>query len=72
MAASYQKYVELVTAKGDEEIAKSKAKLIESYNNSAAYYAASKDLVKSKELLSKTLLLDPTNAFALESMKTIK
>ena len=72
MAASYQKYVELVTAKGDEEIAKSKAKLIESYNNSAAYYAASKDLVKSKELLSKTLLLDPTNAFALESMKTLK
>ena len=72
MAASYQKYVDLVTAKGDEEIAKSKAKLIESYNNSAAYYAASKDLVKSKELLSKTLLLDPTNAFALESMKTLK
>ena len=72
MAASYQKYVDLVTAKGDEEIAKSKAKLIESYNNSAAYYAASKDLVKSKELLSKTLLLDPTNAFALESLKTLK
>lgn len=72
MAESYQKYVDLVTAKGDEEIAKSKAKLIESYNNSAAYYAASKDLVKSKELLSKTLLLDPTNAFALESMKTLK
>ena len=72
MTNSYQKYAELVTAKGDEEITKSKTKLIESYNNSAAYYASAKDLVKAKELLSKTLLLDPANAFALESIKTIK
>lgn len=72
MANSYQKFVELVTAKGDEEITKNKAKLIESYNNSAAYFASTKDLVKAKDMLSKTLLLDATNAFALESIKTIK
>ena len=72
MAASYQKYTELVTAKGDEEITKNKTKLIESYNNSAAYYASKKELVTSKELLSKTLALDPANAFAIESMKTLK
>lgn len=72
MANSYQKFAELIIPKGEEEIIKNKAKLIESYNNSAAYYASAKDLVKAKELLSKTLLLDPANAFALESMKTIK
>ena len=72
MANSYQKYAELVTPKGDEEITKNKAKLIESYNNSAAYYASAKDLTKAKELLTKTLALDPANAFALESIKTIK
>ena len=72
MANSYQQFVDLIIAKGDEEITKNKAKLIESYNNSAAYYATIKDFVKAKELLSKTLLLDPENAYAKESIKTIK
>jgi len=71
MAANYQKYVELIEAKGAEEVTKNKAKMTESFNNMAAFYAIN-DKTKAIELLNKTLLLDPTNAYALDAIKTLK
>lgn len=71
MAATYQKYLDVVIAKGDEEITKNKAKVTESYNSIGAFYANT-DKVKAKEYFNKTLALDPTNTYALESLKTIK
>jgi predicted Zn-dependent protease len=71
MAATYQKYVDLVLAKGAEEVTKNKAKVTESYNSIAAYYANT-DKAKAKEFFNKTLALDPTNSYALESMKLLK
>lgn len=72
MAQNYQKYVDLIIAKGPEEVTKSKAKLTEAYNNMGVYYAAIGDKTKAKELLNKTLELDPANTFATESLKTLK
>lgn len=71
MATNYQKYIELVEAKGTEEITKNKAKVIESYNNMAAFYANT-DKAKAKELLNKTIALDPANTYAVEALKTLK
>ena len=71
MATNYQKYIDIVSAKGDEEITKNKAKLTESYNNIASFYANT-DKVKAKEYFNKTLALDPTNSFATESLKVLK
>jgi lipopolysaccharide biosynthesis regulator YciM len=71
MATNYQKYVELVEAKGAEEVNKNKAKMTESYNNMAAFYANT-DKVKAKELLNKTIALDPNNTYAVEALKTLK
>ncbi|MBY0488175.1 MAG: hypothetical protein K2P85_13460 [Flavobacteriaceae bacterium] len=71
MAANYQKYIDIVSAKGEEEITKSKAKLTESYNNIASFYANT-DKTKAKEYFNKTLALDATNNFALESLKILK
>jgi uncharacterized protein HemY len=71
MAANYQKYVELVEAKGTEEVTKNKVKVIESYNNMAAFYATT-DKTKAKELLNKTIALDPANTYAIEALKTLK
>ena len=71
MAKYYADYIDVVTIKGPEEVTKNKAKFIESYNNMAAHFANS-DKVKAKELLNKTLALDPTNAYALESLKILK
>ena len=71
MAAMYEKYVELIAAKGPEEVTKNKVKLTEAYNNTASFYANT-DKVKAKELLNKTLLLDPTNTYATESLKLLK
>lgn len=70
MATNYQKYVELVEAKGAEEVNKNKAKVTESYNNMAAFYANT-DKAKAKELLNKTIALDPTNAYATEALKKL-
>ncbi|MBC7641341.1 MAG: tetratricopeptide repeat protein [Flavobacterium sp.] len=71
MAKSYQDFVDKVTAKGPDEITKNKTKIIEAYNNMGAFYANT-DKFKAKELWNKTLLIDPTNAYALESLKTVK
>jgi len=69
----YNDYVNVVTAKGAEELAKPAVikKIIESYNTSAASYANT-DKAKAIEYFNKTLVLDPTNQYALESLKTLK
>lgn len=71
MAKYYQEYMDVVTEKGEEEVAKNKSKFIEAYNNMAAHYA-NFDKVKAIELLNKTLLLDPANKYALDSLKLLK
>ena len=71
MATYYQQYLDTVTAKGEEEVVKNKAKFIESYNNIASAFANT-DKVKAKEFLNKTLALDPANAYAIEAMKLLK
>jgi tetratricopeptide (TPR) repeat protein len=71
MATTYEKYVELIIAKGEAEITKNKAKITEAYNSIAAFYANS-DKVKAKEYFAKTLALDPTNNYATESLKKLK
>ncbi|MFN4027641.1 MAG: tetratricopeptide repeat protein [Flavobacterium sp.] len=71
MAANYQLYIDTVTAKGEAEVTKNKAKFIEAYNNMAAHFANT-DKTKAKELFNKTLALDPTNNYATESLKLLK
>jgi hypothetical protein len=71
MAASFQNFIDIVTAKGDTEIAKNKNKFIEAYNNIGAFYFNT-DKAKAKEMWTKTLALDPTNVYATESLKSVK
>lgn len=73
MIKFYQEYITKVTEKGPEELAKPavKTKFVECYNNMAASYANT-DKIKAIEFFQKTLLVDPTNAYALESIKILK
>jgi tetratricopeptide (TPR) repeat protein len=71
MATLYQQYLDEVTKKGEEEVVKNKNKCIESYNNIGSFLANT-DKVRAKEMFSKTLLIDPANAFAIESIKSLK
>ena len=71
MATLYQQYLDEVTKKGEEEVVKNKNKCIESYNNIGSFLANT-DKVRAKEMFYKTLLIDPTNAFAIESIKSLK
>jgi tetratricopeptide (TPR) repeat protein len=73
MIKFYQEYITKVTEKGPEELAKPtvKTKFVEGYNNMAASYANT-DKIKAIEFFQKTLLVDPTNAYALESIKILK
>ena len=69
----YEAYVAAVTAKGAEEVAKPAVikKIAESYNTIGATYANT-DKVKAVEYFNKTLVIDPTNAYALSSIKQLK
>ena len=71
MATNYQKFLDLVLVKSPDDIAKNKAKIIESYNNMASHFANT-DKAKAKELLAKTLAIDPANNYAIESLKLLK
>jgi tetratricopeptide (TPR) repeat protein len=72
MANNYQLFVDSISAKGEAEITKNKAKFIEAYNEIAENYARLNNKVKAKEFLNRTLALDPSNAFAIENMKLLK
>jgi tetratricopeptide (TPR) repeat protein len=69
----YNDYVSVVTEKGPEELAKPAVvkKIIESYNTAAASYANT-DKTKAIEYFNKTLILDPANQYALDSLKALK
>ncbi len=70
MAVTYEKYIEIVIAKGDLEITKNIKNVTDSYNSIAAYYAINKkDNEKAKEYFAKTLALDPTNEYATSAIK---
>ncbi|REG96343.1 tetratricopeptide repeat protein [Flavobacterium aquicola] len=69
----YNDYINIVTEKGPEELAKPATvkKLMESYNGAAASYANT-DKAKAIEYFNKTLTLDPANQYALDSLKALK
>ena len=67
----YKARLNRVMSKDDIMTEQNKAKLTEAYNNMASFYANT-DKAKAKELLNKTLALDPTNAYATESLKVLK
>ena len=69
----YETYIAKISEKGPEELAKptTTKKIVESYNNIAASYANT-DKVKAIEFLTKTLTIDPTNAYATESLAKLK
>jgi tetratricopeptide (TPR) repeat protein len=69
----YEEYVAKVSEKGAEEMAKptTTKKIIESYNTIAASFANT-DKAKAIEYFNKTLVIDPANAYALDSIKKLK
>jgi cytochrome c-type biogenesis protein CcmH/NrfG len=70
---NYEEYVTRTTAKGAEELAKPATvkKIVEAYNSIAASYANT-DKARAIEYFNKTLVLDPTNAYAAQSVKALK
>jgi tetratricopeptide (TPR) repeat protein len=70
---NYQEYINKTTAKGAEELAKPATvkKVVESYNSIGAAYANT-DKAKAIEYFNKSLTLDPTNAYATQSVKALK
>ncbi|MEL1240777.1 tetratricopeptide repeat protein [Flavobacterium flavipallidum] len=73
MIKYYQEYIDHVSAKGAEELAKPavKTKLIEAYNTMGAGYA-NFDKAKAIEHFNKTLALDPANKYATQSLKSLQ
>jgi len=72
MAEHYDEYIKIVTAKGAEEVSKTKANLIDAYSNAGAYYKAAGDKVKAAEYFRKTLQLDPNDEYAKAELSSLK
>ncbi|TDO94282.1 tetratricopeptide repeat protein [Flavobacterium sp. 245] len=70
---NYEEYITKTTAKGAEELAKPATvkKVVEAYNSIGAAYANT-DKAKAVEYFNKSLVLDPTNAYATQSVKALK
>ncbi|WP_291151714.1 tetratricopeptide repeat protein [Flavobacterium sp. UBA7680] len=70
---NYEEYVAKTTAKGAEELAKPATvkKIVEAYNSIGASYANT-DKAKAIEYFNKTLVLDPANTYASQSVKALK
>lgn len=70
---NYEEYVAKTTAKGAEELAKPATvkKVVEAYNAIGASYANT-DKVKAIEYFNKSLVLDPANTYAAQSVKALK
>nr|WP_315241425.1 tetratricopeptide repeat protein [uncultured Flavobacterium sp.] len=70
---NYTEYANKATAKGPEELAKPATvkKVVESYNAIGAAYANT-DKAKAIEYFNKTLVLDPANTYAAQSVKSLK
>lgn len=70
---NYEEYITKITAKGAEELAKPATvkKIVEAYNSIGASYANT-DKAKAIEYFNKTLVLDPANTYAQQSVKALK
>jgi tetratricopeptide (TPR) repeat protein len=70
---NYELYVASVTTKGPEELTKPTVikKIAESYNTIGAIYANT-DKAKAIEYFNKTLLIDPANTYANDSLSKLK
>ena len=71
MSTNFQKYVDMVVAKGADEVTKNKSKVTEAYNSIGAYFANT-DKAKAIDYFGRTLALDPTNKYATESLNILK
>ncbi len=73
MIKYYQKYVDIVTEKGPDELAKPavRAKVIEAYSTMAAGYA-NFDKAKAIEYFKKTLEIDPENQYSIQALKSLQ
>lgn len=72
MAEGYDKYIEIVVAKGDAEIAKAKANLIEAYTNAGGYHNVMGDKAKAAQYYEKVLELDPADEYAKAELQKLK
>lgn len=71
MVEAYNEYIRIVTEKGDAEVAKQKANLIEAYSNAASYYAVT-EKEKAIEYYNKVLELDPNDGYAKGELERLK
>lgn len=67
----YEGYIKAVEAKGEETVQKSARNLAEAYNVMAADLVNKEDYAGARELLHKTLDLDPENAYANQTLEQL-
>lgn len=68
----YEKFIEVVTAKGPEAIAQNKVNLVEAYSVNGAFYSMNGDYDRARNDFRKALEIDPTNEYAASALENLK
>lgn len=68
----YEKYIEVVTGKGDDAVNQNKQSLIEAYNVNGAFYSMNDEYEKARENFRSTLELDPANEYAAQALENLQ
>ncbi|MFB5945672.1 tetratricopeptide repeat protein [Albibacterium profundi] len=68
----YEKYIEVVTEKGDDAVNQNKQSLIEAYNVNGAFYSMNDEYEKARENFRSTLELDPANEYAAQALENLQ
>jgi tetratricopeptide (TPR) repeat protein len=73
VAKNYEDFIVVAKKKNADELASKgmKTKLVEAYNNLGIIYA-NNDIVKAKDNFNKTLVVDPSNQYAMDQLKSLK
>lgn len=68
----YEKYIEVVTEKGQDAVNQNKQAMVEAYNVNGAFYSMSGDYEKARENFRSTLELDPANEYAAQALENLQ
>ncbi len=68
----FLKYIEMVKEKGDAEVQKNKAKLVDAYSTIAVVSVKRGEYQKGRDLINEILKLDPENAWAKQTLQYLE
>lgn len=68
----YEKYIAVVSEKGDDAVRQNAQAMVEAYNVNGAFYSMNGEYEKARENFRNTLELDPSNEYAAQALQNLE